>query len=150
MTTTTTNANTQTLWVLGHQVRHLPTTGDYALIEVTSDPDVPGPPPHTHEDASEVFYVVEGVLDVMADGKWISLSAGDSYDVPSGVVHTFINRGEVPCRFVSGWSPRGFEQFFHEFGIDANRDDARESSVSQDLVVKVMERSRDYKMTMHV
>jgi hypothetical protein len=34
------------LWVLGHKIRLADTDDSYGLIEVTSLPKVPGPPPH--------------------------------------------------------------------------------------------------------
>jgi hypothetical protein len=36
------------LWVLGHKIRLLDTDDSYGMIEVTSPPQVPGPPPHFH------------------------------------------------------------------------------------------------------
>ena len=61
-------------WVLGHRVRPIRTIGDYGLVEVVSLPGIPGPPPHYHEDASELFYVADGSLDVMSGGEWRRLS----------------------------------------------------------------------------
>ncbi len=36
------------LWVLDHKIRLLDTDESYGMIEVTSPPQVPGPPPHFH------------------------------------------------------------------------------------------------------
>ena len=58
--------DTKTWWVLGHRITPIETIGDYGMIAVVSLPGVPGPPPHYHEDASEMFYISQGKLDVMA------------------------------------------------------------------------------------
>jgi hypothetical protein len=39
---------------------------------------------------------------------------------------------------VTGWRPKGFERFFTEFGIPAEREHARELSVSEDIVRRVV------------
>ena len=36
------------LWVLGHKIRLIDTDESYGMIEVTSPPQVPGPPPYFH------------------------------------------------------------------------------------------------------
>jgi len=40
-------------WVLGHKIRRWDTDDYYGLIEVTSLPKVPGPPPHYHKNERE-------------------------------------------------------------------------------------------------
>jgi len=57
------------LWVLGHKVTYVETVGDCSLLEVSVTPKIPGPPPHYHIDAPDLFHIIEGELDVMLDGK---------------------------------------------------------------------------------
>ena len=54
------------LWVLGHKIRLLDTDESYGMIEVTSPPHVQGPPPHFHKSENEFFFIIQGMLDVMA------------------------------------------------------------------------------------
>ena len=133
-------------WVLGHQARPLPTQGDYGLVEIVSYPDVPGPPPHHHEGVSEFFYVADGCLDVQVDGTWTRLETGDSLCLAPGQVHTLMNRGDRPCRWITGWSPRGFERFFPDFGIPADADDAQAASVADEVLGRVAAECGDYGM----
>ena len=58
------------LWVLGHKIRPLDTDESYGMVEITSPPHVPGPPPHFHKSETEFFFIIQGTLDVMSDGKW--------------------------------------------------------------------------------
>ena len=99
----------QTLWVLGQKVTYVETIGDYSLLEVSATPSIPGPPPHYHEDAAELFHVIEGALEVLNDGSWHTLKPGDSLTVPRKGIHTFKNRVSTTTRFITTWSPKGFE-----------------------------------------
>ncbi|MQT12535.1 cupin domain-containing protein [Segnochrobactrum spirostomi] len=136
----------ETRWMLGHRVTPLHTIGDFALLEVVSDPQVPGPPPHLHEDCSEFFYIVEGTLTVIVDGAARTLAKGESASIPAGALHTFINEGDRPTTFVTGFSPKGMERMFVDFGVPVERPDARAQSVAPDLVGRLLGRAADYGM----
>jgi len=68
---------TESAWVLGHRVRRWQTDETYGLIEVVSPPRVPGPPPHFHKAEREFFLIVSGRLEVMTDGAWKTMEAGN-------------------------------------------------------------------------
>ena len=48
---------------------------------------------HTHEDSSEILYVISGVGTAILDGVEETLQAGDAHYCPKGHTHTLINRG---------------------------------------------------------
>lgn len=117
-------------YVLGHRVTPLPTIGDFAMLEVVTDPGTPGPPMHYHPGFSEFFYICDGTLDlVLEDGKR-RLEAGEGATIAAGVLHSFDNPGDAPVRFVTGFSPRGFEAFFEGARVPCDEPDARARSVS--------------------
>jgi len=128
----------ETAWVLGHRVRLWETDDAYGLIEVTSPPKVPGPPPHFHEVEREFFLILKGELDVMVDGAWRTMGPGSFIELPPGAVHTFVNNTNEDTVWVTGWRPKGFERFFAEFGIASDRPNARELSVSDEIVGQVL------------
>lgn len=134
------------LWVLGHQIRPLDTDETYGLVEVTSLPKVPGPPPHFHKDEREFFLIQSGVLDVMADGKWQSMGPGAYLELPPRTLHTFINNTDTPAVWITGWRPKGFERFFHDFGVPAGEGDARDRSTSAPVVGRVVATCERYGM----
>ena len=138
--------NNKELWVLGHRVTYIETIGDYSLLEVSITPGVPGPPPHYHVDAPELFHLIDGQMDVMLDGTWHSLTKGESIMVPKESVHSFRNSVDTESRFVTTWSPRGFEGFFLEFGIPAEQEDGFEKSVSDEMIKKVVTGCAKYGM----
>jgi quercetin dioxygenase-like cupin family protein len=135
----------QPLRVLGHEVTLLDSPGEYVMLEGLCMPDIPGPPPH-HHPFSEFFYVAEGDLDLMTDGTWQRLAQGQSITLAPGVVHTFRNPGATPTRFVTGFTPRGFERFFATFGIPADQPDAMAASVAPALIERVLREADSFGM----
>ena len=130
--------NNKTLWVLGHKVTYVETIGDYSLMEVSLTSGIPGPPPHYHVDAPELFHLIDGEMDVMLNGTWHSLTKGESIMIPKNSVHSFRGTGDGDSRFITTWSPRGFEGFFLEFGVPITEENAFEKSVSDEMIKKVV------------
>lgn len=141
------NKNTK-LWVLGHKVTYIETLGDYSLLEVTATPGLPGPPPHYHADATELFYIIDGQLAVYCVDKWHTMQAGESLIVPKSTVHTFKNSSTSECRFMTTWAPKGFERFFLDFGVRMEQKNAFEESISEETIKQVMVESGKYRMVM--
>jgi mannose-6-phosphate isomerase-like protein (cupin superfamily) len=53
-----------------------------------------GPPPHYHARSSEIFFIIEGGLHVLAGQEVLTLGAGDYLLVPPGTVHAFCTPAE--------------------------------------------------------
>ena len=134
------------LWVLGHRVTYIETVGDYSMLEVSVTPNVPGPPPHYHIDAPELFHLISGQLEVMQDGTWHTLNQNESIMVPKKRVHTFRNPTDEEARFITTWSPRGFEGFFFEFGVPVEDKDGFDRSVSAAMIQRAVEGCAKYGM----
>lgn len=128
-----------TLFVLGHQVTPLRIGGRIAAVDAIATPHVPGPPPHHHVDSAEFFYMLDGELEILSGEEWHSVTSGDYFVVPGNVVHTFRNPGDQPARFITGWEPQGFEQFFVECGIRADEADAAERSTAEEIIPRILE-----------
>ncbi len=91
------------------------TGGKYSLTEFTmAPPPAPGPPPHIHEDADEAIYVLEGVLEMGIGDRRLIGSAGAVMLVPKGTLHSLMNAGNGPARFLVILSPPGYEGFWRE------------------------------------
>ena len=134
------------LWVLGHRIRLLDTDESYGMIEVTSPPHVPGPPPHFHKNEKEFFFIVNGTLDVMSNGEWKRCGAGSFVELPPNTTHTFINNTQEDVVWVTGWRPKGFERFFRDFGIPLGDSQAQEKSVADQVVQNVVQNVEKYGM----
>jgi quercetin dioxygenase-like cupin family protein len=77
---------------------HEDTGGEYVEMEWTLPPGAFAPPPHRHPTQVEEYEVLAGRLDVMVEGHWSSLAAGDSVAVPVNSSHTFRVPPEQPVR----------------------------------------------------
>jgi len=89
---------------------------------------------HLHHEAEEVFYILEGELDLLAfqprtaaSGDWRTWVAesgervyrggpGSSMFVPAGCPHAFANPGPGPARMLFLVSPPGHEKYLAELG----------------------------------
>lgn len=83
--------------------------GTYAFFEMIVAP-MAGPPMHIHHDADEVFYVLDGKLDIACGDRRSSVGPGGMALVPRGCRHAFRNSGSQPARMLVMLAPGGFEQ----------------------------------------
>lgn len=90
------------------------TDGRLSVIEHDVPKDA-GPPPHIHDRADELLYVLAGTFEVV-DGdpsEWHLAEAGAVVHVPAGTIHTTrcVSDGG---RLLSVYTPGGDEAFFRE------------------------------------
>jgi quercetin dioxygenase-like cupin family protein len=70
------------------------------------------PPPHVHPRQVEEYEVLAGRFEVVVDGRWQTLVAGQSASVPVGALHTFRNRSGETVRVRNRHLPAmRFEEF---------------------------------------
>ena len=101
-------AGTYTILISGKD-----TGGRYTLIDMY----VPtgGPPPHRH-DFEEMFYILEGELDVTFRGELHRVGPGQSINVPANAPHSFRVASAGPARMLCLCLPAGQEEFFELVG----------------------------------
>ena len=85
------------------------TGGEYVGMDCTADPGMKTLV-HKHPEADETSQVLSGTLEVLFQGEWRSLHAGESFAVPRGEVHAFRNVGGEAVRFINRHAPAlGFQ-----------------------------------------
>ena len=52
-------------------------------------------PWHTHEKEDELFFVLDGTLDILEEGDTVTLRPGEFYIVPRGKKHRVVPQGHV-------------------------------------------------------
>ena len=57
--------------------------------------------PHVHDGDAEVYYMLEGQLTLIEDGKETVLMPGDASYAHSGVSHSIENRTDAPARMLA-------------------------------------------------
>ncbi|MFN7935517.1 MAG: cupin domain-containing protein [Bryobacteraceae bacterium] len=89
------------------------TGGEFALFEIP--PGNPGPPLHLHHIENELFWVLEGELDVQVGSDIIRLTAGSCAYAPRMTPHTWQPVGGHDVRFLAFAEPAGhLEEFIAE------------------------------------
>ncbi len=134
------------IWVLGHKVSTQKLSGNYDLAIGESQPNIPGPPPHHHEKYHESFYIMDGELDFVINGKLKKIKKGESVDIPPKTLHTFKNSGDKLCKWVNIHSPKGFADFFVKYGVPDSEPGAAKKSVSSEIIQQVIKTAPDYDM----
>lgn len=99
---------TYTILISGEETR-----GAYTLIDMY----VPagGPPPHRH-DFEEMFYILEGQLDVTFRGEQHHIGPGQAINIPANAPHVFRVASATPARFLCLCLPAGQDEFFELVG----------------------------------
>jgi len=67
------------------------TDGHFGLFEYTMEPNTAGPGRHIHRETAEIFYVVEGEVELVVGDETLTAQAGTTALVPTEVVHAFSN-----------------------------------------------------------
>jgi oxalate decarboxylase/phosphoglucose isomerase-like protein (cupin superfamily) len=109
--------------------KYSPTWSMFEVVNIGSGFDVGA---HLHRNAEELFYVLEGQLDLLAfeprvrtSGNWQSWEShtgatvarggpGSMMYVPRGCPHAFANPGPGPARMIFLVSPAGHEHYQKE------------------------------------
>jgi quercetin dioxygenase-like cupin family protein len=67
---------------------------------------------HNHPTSSEYLYILTGEGEMYVAGKAMTVHAGDAIQVPRGVAHSFVVKGDEPVKAVQFYLPAGPEQRF--------------------------------------
>ncbi len=93
------------------------TGGAFGLIEVRLATGF-SPPLHIHHRGDSAFWILEGTLTVVCDGRTSRVGPGSFVYLPRGRPHTF-RVDEGPARILELVQPGGHERFYVEGGRPA-------------------------------
>ena len=79
-------------------------------LEPGSEPGTP----HYHARHSDTFYVLDGELEFVIDGKTVRAKAGTVLAAPRGAIHAFPVAIGGRARFLNMHTPGGFERYIRE------------------------------------
>jgi quercetin dioxygenase-like cupin family protein len=94
------------------------TNGAFCLLEQWTMPPGFGSPYHIHHREDEAFYVLEGEIAFVCDGKWMQAGPGTYVFGPREIPHGFKVIGTAPARMLVMCAPAGFEGFVLELAED--------------------------------
>ncbi|MGP1374891.1 MAG: cupin domain-containing protein [Almyronema sp.] len=81
------------------------THGHVGLFEFTMPPATAGASPHIHKQMTEMFYVVEGEVELVLDQATQLAPAGSFMRVPENTPHGFANPGDRPAKLLILFCP---------------------------------------------
>lgn len=119
------------------------TGGAFALAELTARPEF-GPPPHVHHREDESYYVLEGELEFMDDGRTFTAGAGSFVHLPKGRLHVHRAAGGAPARALVLVTPAGVEKFIQEAGEPATDRSAVPPVPGMEEIGRIVEIARKY------
>lgn len=95
------------------------TNGAFGLIEHLTIPPGWASPYHVHHLEDEAFYILEGEVAFVCDGKWLKAGPGAYVFGPREIPHGFKIAGAAPARMLILCAPSGFEHFILEMSEPA-------------------------------
>jgi quercetin dioxygenase-like cupin family protein len=78
---------------------------EFEAIELSFEADWEGVEPHSHDDHVDSFYVLEGEVEFLVEGRTIRAGPGTYVAVPQGVTHGFRNPGPGRIRVLNIHAP---------------------------------------------
>ena len=95
---------------------------DISLIEHTA-PYLSSPPVHAHRDEDEIFYLLDGEVRFVVEGRPVTAVAGQSVVAPRGKPHSFQVTSRNGARWLVITCGRNFERLVRAIGRPAGTDD---------------------------
>jgi quercetin dioxygenase-like cupin family protein len=93
------------------------TAGRYSIVEQLM-PGRSGPPPHTHERNDEVFYILEGQVQLQLGDATSTAHAGQLVRVSQGTPHGFVVTSDE-ARFLNFFVPAAMDEMVAALSIPA-------------------------------
>ena len=92
-------------------------TGDRSTTLTQVSPPGGGPPPHSHQNEDETFFVLEGEYEFLEAGQWRRAAPGHAVQAMRGSVHTFRNVGATTGKMLVFVAPAGMEKYLEEISV---------------------------------
>jgi quercetin dioxygenase-like cupin family protein len=79
---------------------------DAEAVELSFEPGWEGVDPHSHDDHTDSFYVLEGEVEFLVGGERQRGGPGTYVSIPPGIVHGFRIAGEDRIRLLNLHTPK--------------------------------------------
>ena len=117
------------------------TKGHFGLFEFVMEAGSIGASPHIHKQLTEMFYVLEGSVEMTLSDRTLAAQPGAFILVPENTPHGFSNLGQTPAKLLIMFCPADMrEQYFA--GLAALTKDGRQPS--QEELLELMQKFDQY------
>jgi len=122
------------------------TNGNYAVIDMLVPPEG-GPPPHSHPETQEMFYILDGELLFKTEAGKTVVKKDEFVNIPlGGAVHCFKNVSGKNARLLCTVVPAGLEKLFEELGVPVQAGElAPRPEMTPELKERLMELDLKYR-----
>jgi mannose-6-phosphate isomerase-like protein (cupin superfamily) len=117
------------------------TKGYFGLFEFVMEPGSMGASPHLHKQLTEMFYVVEGVVEMVLSDRTVAAQPGAFILVPENTPHGFSNPGKTPAKLLIMFCPADTREQYFE-GLAELTKDGRQPS--QEELIELMQKFDQY------
>ena len=117
------------------------THGHFGLFEFVMEPGGEGASPHIHKELTEMFYVVEGEVELILDQRRVTAKPGAFMLVPENTRHCFSNPGQVRSTLLIMFCPADSREQYFE-GLAELTKNGRQPS--QKELLELMQRFDQY------
>ena len=118
------------------------TNGRFTLIEFAPKRGLE-PPPHTHSNEDEAYYVIEGELTFTVGETVIEAKAGSFVMLPRGIRHMWkIHTPEA--RLLMMFMPSGLEEFFKALADPVEGEDLHNAPQTRPDMAKMLSLANQY------
>ncbi|MGO6883297.1 cupin domain-containing protein [Rhizobium ruizarguesonis] len=116
------------------ELRFLISEAGATVFEFTVPSRARVPAPHSHRDADEFLYGLEGALTVIVDGQTREIRAGDAIFIPRGAVHHHENLHDGTAKVLATITPgtigrRYFEEIAEVVNVPGKPDLAKANEI---------------------
>ncbi len=113
------------------------TKGHFGLFEFVMEPRTSGASPHIHKHLTEIFYVIEGEVELLLDQHIVTAAPGAVMMVPENIPHGFANPGSVRSKLLILFCPADSREQYFE-GLAKLNENGRQPSQAEllDLMQK--------------
>ncbi|MFD1861424.1 cupin domain-containing protein [Planococcus chinensis] len=124
------------------------TDGKYAVVIVEKLKGLE-PPPHTHTNEDEDFFLLEGEVTYMIGGEVIHATPGTYVHAPKGVQHTFSVKTDK-AKVLTYLHPAGLEKFFKEWSVPIPENRTAIQPPSSDEMQQLLSAAGKYGIKFHI
>lgn len=117
------------------------THGHFGLFEFVMEPGGIGASPHIHKELTEMFYVVEGEVELQLDQQTVTAAPGTFMLVPENTPHAFSNAGQQRAKLLIMFCPADSREQYFE-GLAELTKDGRQPT--QEELLELMQRFDQY------
>ncbi len=103
------------------------THGHFGLFEFTLEPKTEGASPHIHKQMTEIFYVLEGEMELILNQSKVTAVPGTLMTVPENTPHGFSNPSSVRSRLLIMFCPADSREQYFEGLAELTKDGRKPS-----------------------